>query len=124
MRDRSSPCTTSTFLLLTCCHCRDRSVCSVDIHKSFCISSQRISKFKESADKANVVQIYMAVLRLKAVTTDLLISFNVPMQFAAGSSSEGRSILNSAENVAVIQGVLKTLTIKDWSLFGQSTSSA
>lgn len=88
-----------------------------DIHKSFCITNQRISKFKESADKANVVQIYLCVLRLRRVTTDLLLSFNVPLQFAAGSSSEGRSIMQSEENLAVIRGVLKTLQIKDWGLF-------
>lgn len=92
---------------------------SGDVHKSYCLSSQRVSKFKESESLANVVHIYMAVIRLKSVTTDLLVSFNVPTSFAHGSSSDGRAILQADENRAVIQGVLKTLAIKDWGLFGQ-----
>lgn len=64
----------------------------------------------------------MAVIRLKRVTTDLLISFNVPMVFGHGSSSEGRAIVNSEENMAVIEGVLKTLQIKDWGLFGEEAT--
>ena len=93
---------------------------SASIHKSFTVCSQRVSKFKESADKANSVQIYLAVLRLRHVGTDLLISYNVPQHFAPGSSSEGRPILGSAENLAVIEGVLKSLQVKQWELFGSS----
>lgn len=87
------------------------------MHKSFVVSAQRISKFKESAAKANTVQIYLAVLRLRSVGTDLLVSYNVPQAFAPGSSSEGRAILGSAENVAVIEGVLRSLQVKEWGLF-------
>jgi hypothetical protein len=82
------------------------------------VSSQLISKFKETADKANSVQIYMAVVRLRSVGTDLLISFNVPTRFGHGSSSEGRAIMDSGENRSVIDGVLRSITINDWSLFG------
>jgi hypothetical protein len=89
------------------------------VHKSFIISTQLISKFKESVDKANTVQIYLAVLRLRRVGTDVLVSFNVPLQFGAGSSSAGRSIMASEENRAVIEGMLKSMQIKDWGLFGQ-----
>ena len=82
------------------------------------MSSQRISKFKESEDAANTVQIYLAVVRLRAVGTDLLISFNVPLAFGHGSSSEGRQIMGSAENLAVIEGVLATIQVREWGLFG------
>ena len=91
---------------------------SAGIYKSFTVSSQRISKFKESADAANTVQIYLAVVRLRSVQTDLLISFNVPLAFGHGSSSEGRQIMGSAENLAVIEGVLATLKVREWGLFG------
>jgi hypothetical protein len=94
--------------------------CSASIPKYFIVSNQRVSKFKESADKANTVQIYMAVVRLKGVGTDLLLSYNVPLQFGSGSSSEGRPILSSDENMAVIQGVMSTIRINDWALFGSS----
>jgi len=89
------------------------------VHKSFMVSTQLISKFKESSDKANTIQIYLAVLRLRRVETDLLVSFNVPVAFGAGSSSAGRSILASEENRAVVEGLLKSIQIKDWGLFGQ-----
>lgn len=110
----SHRCTVAALLLTV----SRRSSPSAGIYKSFTVSSQRISKFKESADAANTVQIYLAVVRLRSVQTDLLISFNVPLAFGHGSSSEGRQIMGSAENLAVIEGVLATLKVREWGLFG------
>src|SRR4051794_33204404 len=82
------------------------------IPKSFVVASQRVSKFRDSADKANVVQIYLAVVRLRHVGTDLIVSYNVPVAFGPGSSSGDSTLLmNSTENIAVVEGVLATLKV-------------
>jgi len=88
------------------------------VPKSYIISAQRVSKYRESAQQSNLIQIYLAVVRLQNVGTDLLISFNVPLAFGAGSSSEGKTIMDAVENKAVIEGVCRTIKVVDWSLFG------
>lgn len=49
--------------------------------KYYCIAEQHVSKFKEQA--RNTIQIYMAIIRLQQVKTDILLTFNIPTAFAA-----------------------------------------
>lgn len=46
----------------------------------YIIGEQHISKFKEQA--RNIIHIYMAIIRLKNVKTDLLVTFNIPVVFS------------------------------------------
>ena len=88
---------------------------------------QRVSKFKE--DAGNIVQIWLASVRLPSVGTDVLISLNVPVQFAPGSSSAAtvHSGMIGAGGVAlpaavadaapVLTEVLSSFVVHDWGLF-------
>lgn len=87
-------------------------------HGSFAIAEMHVSKYRESAATANVIQVYFALLRLKNHTTDLCLIFNVPVKFSEGSVSAGRPIMDSDANAAVIQTALASLTINDYALFG------
>jgi len=81
----------------------------------YIIGSMNISKYRETA--VNTVHIYLAVIRLKHVTTDLLVIMNVPQHFNPHSSSYGRPIVDNTVNKHVIETVLKSLRVNDWSLF-------
>jgi len=88
------------------------------VRKSFCVSSQLVSKYHDSAAAANAVQIFLCVVRLRHVGTDLLISLNAPTQFAAASSTSASAVVDAQANRAVVDGILKSLTVRDWGLFG------
>ncbi|KAF7728614.1 hypothetical protein EC973_005841 [Apophysomyces ossiformis] len=82
--------------------------------------TQQVAKFNEDKHQAyNVVQIWLAVVRLATVATDLVVTINAPVAVAPGSSE---SMAASLTELAVVEqeitGLLRGLTIKDWSLFG------
>lgn len=86
--------------------------------------TQKIAKFKE--DVKNIVAIFMAIIRIPKVDTDLLLTWNAPVQVAAASSSaaafieeahEDSDLAYSTAKAGFVQAV-KSLTIHDWSLFG------
>jgi len=82
------------------------------------LGEQAISKFREEA--RNTVRIYMAVIRLPHITTDILITLNEPVHVAEGSSSQKNIQHASAPRVPapkVFEEVLRTFCIRDWSLF-------
>lgn len=85
----------------------------------------RVAKFKDTHDKANVVRVSLACVRLPRVTTDLLIAFNDPVSMhpessstKMGSSVQSPSVQGEDERAAPLLAALRSLTIKDWSLFG------
>lgn len=59
------------------------------------------------------------VIRLEKVSTDLVISYNLPLDHAwivqFDDSAEGRKLHDAVETVKTL---LNTLEITDWSLFG------
>ncbi|KAI8379625.1 uncharacterized protein BYT42DRAFT_496453 [Radiomyces spectabilis] len=81
--------------------------------------SQQVAKFNEAKENAyNTVAITMMVIRLKQVTTDLVISMNAPVAVAPGSS-EQPSTTNDLTAVAQdMMGMISQLKIEDWGLFG------
>lgn len=70
---------------------------------------------------ANNVLLLLAVLRFPAHATDVLVSVNAPLFVSGGSSAGVEAGVQPAaqqQAVAVMQGVLRSLTVKDFSLFG------
>jgi hypothetical protein len=89
---------------------------------------QRIKKFKE--DVGNTVGVLMAVFRLGGpIASDILVTLNVPLLIAAGSSSHDSvdsNVLSSdgsvlpaavADGINVINTAISSLTVLDWGLF-------
>ncbi|KAF9438380.1 hypothetical protein BGZ76_008291 [Entomortierella beljakovae] len=99
------------------------------------LGQQRIGKFNErqlqqedaaehpnqqrQPDARNLVQIMMVVVRLPNQQTDIVISYNVPLQISVASSSrqvahEG----NIHEAEAWFRNLIATFQVRNWSLFG------
>ncbi|KAG0173238.1 hypothetical protein DFQ28_011636 [Apophysomyces sp. BC1034] len=82
--------------------------------------TQRVAKFNEANTASyNVVDIWLAVVRLASVDTDLVITINAPVAVAPGSSESADA--PPVELTVVEQelmGLLHRLTIKNWNLFG------
>lgn len=81
----------------------------------------KASKGRDAAEHANNVLLLLAVLRFPQHATDLLVSVNAPLFVSAGSSAGIEAGVQPAaqqQAVAVMQGVLSSLNIQDWGLFG------
>lgn len=74
-----------------------------------------MAKFREHAH--NVVFVYLAVIRIPEVQTDILISMNTPEYIDHLSSSAGAVPVASEETLATFHEVLASFQILDWSLF-------
>ncbi|CEM19409.1 unnamed protein product [Vitrella brassicaformis CCMP3155] len=105
----------------------DGSIC-----KYLVMGHQTVSKFREGREAANVVAIYMAIIRLPEHHSEVLISFNDPRCLSPASSSapashvgvpngtslhDAYSYLNQ-EGPQQFQSLLETFQIRDWGLFG------
>jgi len=56
------------------------------------------------------------------VKSDILVTFNVPVAVSSSSSSAAvaSNITSTDENVAIINGLLRSFAIKNWGLFSGS----
>jgi hypothetical protein len=101
------------------------------VSAAICRGMQRVTKFKE--DAGNTIGVLMAVFRLGGpIASDILVTLNVPLVIAAGSSSHdtvSASILSGdgsvlpaavAEGVAVMNTAVSSLAVLDWGLFAPS----
>ncbi|XP_041378251.1 ran guanine nucleotide release factor-like isoform X2 [Gigantopelta aegis] len=78
---------------------------------------QKIAKFKEAAK--NTVNIHLGLFRLPAFTTDILVTFNDPVNINPHSSSH-KSVATSADlwMDTDFKQLLKSLKINDTAIFG------
>lgn len=83
-----------------------------------------VSKFRDAAQLANRVNVYLACVRLPRAATDLLLVFNDPVALHPdGASARLGSAVADPDQMApevragVLNEALRTLQIKDWSLF-------
>jgi hypothetical protein len=109
--------TSSEAKVIQVVNCSDSN--TTDSFKQILIGQQQVAKHREEVK--NVVNFYMGVIRLKNVTTDLLITFNDPVQIHPDSSSASNSIALgylSDHSRRVFQAVFDTLKVNDWSIFG------
>jgi len=89
------------------------------LYKSVLFGQQKVAKFKETAE--NLVKIYMCLIRLQEQSTDLLITLNEPIVIDPNSSSAATvdpQPVNPALTQQVFTHALKTLKIRDLTLFG------
>lgn len=86
---------------------------------SWTFGTQKVSKGRDSSDKANIIALYLVMIRLKQFETDLLISFNAPIKI------HGQSQAKSAQNavkppqvtIELFKNIVSTFNIKDLSIF-------
>nr|CCA21121.1 conserved hypothetical protein [Albugo laibachii Nc14] len=94
----------------------------VDCVKSVLVGEQYVAKFHEGSNTKNLIQIYLGVIRLPSVTTDIMISLSVPIRINPMSSSKDcyqHNGQNSAEiGSSIFDKVYTSFRILDWRLFG------
>lgn len=86
---------------------------------------QQVSKGRQGPDAANTVQLLLAVVRLPAHATDIVLTLNTPMDISphsaaaehAGAGTRGAHLTAAA----LFRSMLGTLAIRDYTLFGATT---
>ncbi|KAJ1926765.1 hypothetical protein IWQ60_003534 [Tieghemiomyces parasiticus] len=89
---------------------------------SMVTGKQIVSKFKEStAEAANYVLMYVAVIRLHEFHTDIVISMNHPVVISAQSTSSQSMTAETDPKVSLttFKHLLETFKIEDFKLFGE-----
>ncbi|KAJ3299346.1 hypothetical protein HK104_009198 [Borealophlyctis nickersoniae] len=94
-------------------------------HISLLSGQQQITKFRERDPLTrNVVHIFMCVLRLANVRTDLVISYNYPIALGPASSS-AQALAESGAGMGLpetalenFREVVRSVKVHDWGLFG------
>ena len=81
----------------------------------------QIAKGRDAADAANTISVYLLVVRLPSVTTDVLLTFNAPIAIAASSqcAAHVQRLASVEENDAVLARALQSFALKSMSIFGQ-----
>jgi len=91
--------------------------------KSICVGTQTISKGKDDASAANVIQVLLANIRLPMKGTDILITLNTPLVIHPESSGaedvDCPSTCAASEALETFMHFLRTFSINDWGLFGE-----
>ena len=88
-------------------------------HCSWAFGTQRVSKGRDGADKANVIALFLVLIRLKRFETDLLISFNAPIQIHAHSQAKNAksAVKPPQQSLQSFKRIIATFKIKDLSIF-------
>eukprot|EP00037_Helgoeca_nana_P000073 m.20034 g.20034 ORF g.20034 m.20034 type:complete len:207 (-) comp10103_c1_seq1:9-629(-) len=97
--------------------------------RSSCFGMQKVAKFNElekfGEEAGNQVRVYVSTFRLKDVTTDLVLSFNSPVQISDKSSSASMSSAEAVEEKAEpmvasedFNTMTSSLKVVDFGLFG------
>ena len=88
-------------------------------HCSWTFGTQKVSKGRDGTKKANVIALYLVLIRLKQYGTDLLISFNAPIRIH--EESQAKSAKNAVQSPEVslqlFKQIVSTFNIKDLSIF-------
>lgn len=98
------------------------------------LGQQKIAKFNErqrqqeaaaaataapQGDARNLVQIMMVVFRLPRQETDIVVSYNVPLQISETSSSKQVAHEGSIQEAEVwFRALVGSIRVNDWQLFG------
>lgn len=80
---------------------------------------QHVAKFKES--ERNAVAVYLAVLRIPSVDSDIVVHMNQPLTISEGSSSAtvARAVPTGTpeQGLSLFRSILESIKVRDWALF-------
>lgn len=114
-------------------------LCRADAKIYLLLGQQKIAKFNErqrqqeaaataaaggppaapQGDARNLVQIMMVVFRLPRQETDIVVSYNVPLQISETSSSKQVAQEGSIQEAEVwFRALVGSIRVNDWQLFG------
>lgn len=80
---------------------------------------QVLTKSRQHSSQARPVAVWLGVLRIPSVQSDILVTANFPCEGAIGEQRDGP--LNQkyvGSKAPLVKDMLRTLTVHDWGLFG------
>ncbi|XP_010551533.1 PREDICTED: ran guanine nucleotide release factor [Tarenaya hassleriana] len=95
------------------------------------VGEMAISKGRQGREAQNIVRLYVANLRLKGVSTDVLITAHEPIlinPLSESANTVGAGLAVPAAELGfmpvgeAIKGAVSSFKVHDWSLFGSSSS--
>jgi hypothetical protein len=96
-----------------------------DTYMCLVSGTQQACKGRDAGvDRSNTVQLLLCIIRLPQHGSDLLITVNAPSYISPSSSAaqhadaQGQQAGAEGQAAAVMQGVLRSLRVQDWGLFG------
>lgn len=94
-------------------------ILSSNYPKAFLYGQQEVTKFNEEA--GNLVDIFLCLVRLENVTTDLVVTLSSGVSIHPHSSSAPQTHHTESieQKKALFKHILSTLAVHDWTLFGQ-----
>ena len=86
---------------------------------SWTFGTQKVSKGRDSSDKANIIALYLVLIRLKQFETDLLISFNAPIKIHTKSQakSDKDTVKPPKVTIELFKNIVSTCKINNLSIF-------
>jgi Ran-interacting Mog1 protein len=95
-----------------------------NVHASIVYGTHHVSKFRDSDERANVVLVSVACIRLPRAVTDVLIVFNDPIHIHSESASARQGAIVDRPEVedwtiraAILQAAVSSFHVVNWSLF-------
>jgi len=89
--------------------------------RSVSIGVQRVAKFNEAAERANQVRVHVACFRFPHVSTDIVVSWNQPIEINASSSSaeavDAAALAQNGDALSLFQPMIESFAVLDWSIF-------
>jgi len=89
--------------------------------KYFCsvqAAIQLISKLKDSQERANEIVVFMVLVRMDDVDTDILITLSAPTQINARSKCKGATVQPFKDVLEMFFRTIKTFRINSMTIFG------
>lgn len=82
---------------------------------SWTFGTQKVSKGRDTPNKANIIALYLVLIRLKEFDTDLLISFNAPIKIHQQSQAKSAkdSVKPPQVTIQLFKQIISTFNIKD-----------
>jgi hypothetical protein len=84
-------------------------------YRSQCVMEQRVARYKEAA--RNIVQTFMVLVRMREITSDVLITFNAPVAFTAGSITQNKAVVDASVNRTIAERAVATFRVNSWRIF-------
>jgi len=96
----------------------------------FARGQQAIAKYRQQT-RFDTVELWVAVVRLPSVTTDVVVTLNRPLLVHDPNDKEGvappappANAYTDAQAAALMAGLLQSFRVVDWGLFGADAAGA
>ena len=91
-------------------------------HCSLSVAEMRTSKYREDSRHANLLRVHVLLVRLPQYDSDVLVILNAPQAWAEGGAVSSARAVSARANEELMVRIARTLTVRDYGLFGQQSA--